>query len=491
MGTARSRMLSRRAAVVLPVAARSYSAGAGSIVVDNPYTLDTYCEVPRVTPAEADALIDKASNTQREWKQSSMDERIQLCQRFLEELGKRKDQVAKDISGQMGRPLRHSYNEINGVSERTNAMIQLAPAALATEENPGGEAADSGFYKAIVKEPVGVVLVVAPWNYPLMTAVNHIIPAVLAGNSVAIKHASRTPLCANHFAECFAAAGAPDGLVVSVPGSHGTISGLMARPEVNYVAFTGSVEGGRKIYAEAATNLIESCTELGGKDPAYVAPDADAASAAAALVDGSFYNAGQSCCAIERVYVHESKYAEFVEAAREEVASLAATMGDPMDESTGLGPLANDDRAFLQAQVDQAVEKGAKLIYGPEAKMPSTGRFFAPTLLADCTHEMDLMTVESFGPVLGVAKVPDDETAIQMFNDSPYGLSAAVITNDVDRAHRFGREVETGTVFMNRCDYLDPYLPWTGVKDTGKGVSLSSHTFSQCTRLKSLHFKLP
>ena len=235
----------------------------------------------------------------------------------------------------------------------------------------------------------------------------------------------------------------------------------------------------------------QACTELGGKDPAYVAPDAAAASAAAALVDGAFYNAGQSCCAIERIYVHESKYDDFVDAARVEVEALAATMGDPMDAATGLGPLANDDRAFLQAQVDQALAKGARMIYGPEASMPATGRFFAPTLLADCNHEMDLMTVESFGPVLGVTKVPDDETAIEMFNDSPYGLSAAVITNDLDRAHRFGREVETGTVFMNRCDYLDPYLPWTGVKDTGKGVSLSSHTFAQCTRLKSLHFRLP
>eukprot|EP00658_Telonema_sp_P-2_P019031 TRINITY_DN17460_c0_g1_i1.p1 TRINITY_DN17460_c0_g1~~TRINITY_DN17460_c0_g1_i1.p1 ORF type:complete len:412 (+),score=107.92 TRINITY_DN17460_c0_g1_i1:83-1318(+) len=390
------------------------------------------------------------------------------------------------------RQLKHSYNEVRGVAERTRAMMALAPGALADEVNPGGEPEGNGFYKAIVKEPVGVVLVIAPWNYPLMTAVNHIVPAILAGNAVAIKHASRTPLCANHFVDCFADAGAPDGLVVSVPGDHSTTSSLMALPEVNYMAFTGSVEGGRRVYQTAASNLIESCTELGGKDPAYVAPDADPVSAAAALVDGSFYNAGQSCCAIERIYVHESKYDEFVEAAREEVVNLAATMGDPLDENTGIGPLANDDRAFLQAQVDQAVSLGARLVCGSaDATMPDTGRFFAPTLLADCSHEMDIMTVESFGPVLGVAKVSDDAEAITMFNDSPYGLSAAVITNDLDRAKRFGREVETGTVFMNRCDYLDPYLAWTGVKDTGKGVSLSSHTFAQCTRLKSLHFKLP
>lgn len=370
-------------------------------------------------------------------------------------------------------------------------MIACAPEALATVVNPGNEPEGSGFYKAIVKEPVGVVLVVAPWNYPLMTAVNHIIPAILAGNAVAIKHASRTPLCADHFVECFEAAGAPQGLIVSVPGAHDTVSALMARPEVNYVAFTGSVEGGRRIYQTAAASLIEACTELGGKDPAYVAPDADPEGAAAALVDGAFYNAGQSCCAIERVYVHETHYESFLEATREQVKALAQTMGDPMDETTGLGPLANDDRQFLQDQVQQALDKGARMIYGSEVTLPSTGRFFAPTVLADCDHTMDIMTVESFGPVLGVTKVSTDEEAIRLFNDSPYGLSAAVITNDLDRAHNFGRNVETGTVFMNRCDYLDPYLPWTGVKDTGKGVSLSGATFSQCTQLKSLHFRLP
>jgi len=260
---------------------------------------------------------------------------------------------------------------------------------------------------------------------------------------------------------------------------------------VNLVAFTGGVEGGRRIYQTAASHLIEACTELGGKDPAYVAEDMDPVEAAAALMDGAFFNAGQSCCAIERIYVHESQYEAFCDAATAEVNRLGGLMGDPMSSDTYIGPLANDDRDFLQAQVDDAIAKGARMLAGPETVMPSSGRFFAPTLLADCTHEMELMTVESFGPVLGICKVPDDDTAIRMFNDSPYGLSAAVYTNDIDRAHRFGNEVETGTVFMNRCDYLDPYLPWTGVKDTGKGVSLSHHAFSLCTRLKSLHFRLP
>jgi len=426
---------------------------------------------------------------QKEWKQVPLEQRIEVCENFLKAVDANRLQIATDITGQMGKPLKQALNEINGVEERTRAMINLAPSVLAVEENPGGEPAGNGFYKAIVKEPVGVVLVVAPWNYPLLTSVNHVIPAILSGNAVAIKHASRTPLCADHFVDAFKAAGAPDGLVVSVPGEHATINAIMGRPEVNYVAFTGSVEGGRRIYQSAASHLIEACTELGGKDPAYVAEDADPAEAAAALMDGSFYNAGQSCCAIERVYVHESRYDAFLEAAAAEVKAFAAGMGDPMAEGTAVGPLANDDRPFLQAQVDQAVQMGARVLYGPEATMPDTGRFFAPTLLADCTHEMELMTLESFGPVLGITKVSGDDEAIRMMNDSPYGLSAAVYTHDMERAHRFGREVETGTMFMNRCDYLDPYLPWTGVKDTGKGVSLSHHAFSLCTRLKSIHFR--
>jgi len=278
--------------------------------------------------------------------------------------------------------------------------------------------------------------------------------------------------------------------VSSLPGEHSTVNAIMQHPEVNYVAFTGSVDGGRRIYETAASSLIEACTELGGKDPAYVAEDMDAAYAAAGLIDGAFYNAGQSCCAIERIYVHESKYDAFVEAARAEVEILASKMGDPLDPDTAIGPLANDDRAFLAAQVTQAMDMGARMIYGPEAKLPSTGRFFRPTLLADCHHGMDLMKVESFGPVLGIQKVSSDDEALSMFNDSPYGLSAAVFTHDLDRAHRFGREVETGTVFMNRCDNLDPYLAWTGVKETGKGVSLSRHAFSLCTRLKSINFNL-
>jgi acyl-CoA reductase-like NAD-dependent aldehyde dehydrogenase len=444
-----------------------------------------------VTLNEAESLIEKAAAAQKEWQHVPLQQRIELCERFLDILEQRRLEIAADITGQMGKPLQQALNELNGVKERTVAMCALAPSMLAMEENPGNEPPDAGFYKAIVREPVGVVLVVAPWNYLLLTSVNHVVPAILSGNAVAMKHASRTPLCANHFVDAFAAAGAPEGLVVSIPGDHSTINTIMGHPKVNYVAFTGSVEGGRRIYQTAATHLIEACTELGGKDPAYVAEDADPATAAAALIDGAFYNAGQSCCAIERVYVHESKYADFLEAATAEVAALAGKMGDPMAESTGLGPLANDDRDFLHTQVQQAVDKGARVLFDSKEHLPSSGRFFSPTLLADCTHDMDLMTVESFGPVLGVTKVADDDVAIQMFNDSPYGLSAAVYTDDVDRAHRFGREVETGTLFMNRCDYLDPYLPWTGVKDTGKGVSLSRHAFSLCTRLKSIHFRLP
>ena len=320
-----------------------------------------------------------------------------------------------------------------------------------------------------------------------------IVPAVLAGNAVQIKHSPRTPLCADAFERAFLAAGAPAGLVQSMHCANESVDAAITLPEVGFVSFTGSVAVGRKVQASTSRRFIDTTLELGGKDPAYVAADADLAAAAASLIDGSFYNAGQSCCAIERVYCHADVHDEFVERALALVQEYK--MGDPLDAATTLGPLALPAApSLLEAQVAEATRKGARLLTGGSpatCEVSGRGRFFAPTLLDRCDHHaMGLMRDESFGPVLGVTKVASDAEAAAKMDDSIYGLTACIFTSDAARAEWVGERVRVGTFFMNRCDYLDPLLPWGGVKNTGKGVSLSAHGFKAFTRLKGIHLKL-
>jgi len=459
-----------------------------SFTVDNPYTGDVYAEVENSTAEEATALVDRSSAAQKEWARTSLEERIALCNRFMEEFEKDRDQIARDITGQMGKPLGYANGEITGMYERVQAMIDLAPEALADEMLPEKD----NFVRRIMKEPVGVVLCIAPWNYPLLTSVNCLIPAILAGNSVVIKHSPRTPLCAEAFVRAFIAAGAPADLVTSLNCANETVSSVIDHPATGFVSFTGSVGGGHAIYQSVADKrFIDATLELGGKDPAYIAADADMSAAIGGVIDGGFFNAGQSCCGIERVYVHKSKYDEFLAGATDIVKGYK--LGDPMDSATTLGPLAQPNNpSFIKSQVDDAVSKGARVLAGgsPCTDAAGNGRFFEPTLVADCDHSMGIMKEESFGPVLGVMAVDSDEQAIELMNDSDYGLSAVIYTSDQVRAERFAREVSTGTFFMNRCDYLDPLLPWTGVRNTGKGQSLSVHGFRGVTQLKSVHLKL-
>ena len=335
------------------------------------------------------------------------------------------------------------------------------------------------------------MLDISAWNYPLLITVNVVVPAVLAGNAVIIKHANRTALCGDAFARAFAAAGAPADLVTAIDASHEVVAKLIARPEVGYVSFTGSVRGGHEVYREGAKRFIDVGLELGGKDPAYVAPDADMDHAIANIVDGAFYNAGQSCCGIERIYVHASVYDRFVEGALAEVRKYR--LGDPLTATTTMGPMAQPDApAKLAAQIAEAHAKGGRVLCGgkPVRDIDGHGRFFDPALVVEANHTMrGLMVEESFGPIVGVQKVKDDDEAVRLMNDSPYGLTAAIWTRDQERAFRVGAQIETGTFFMNRCDYLDPLLPWTGVKDTGKGMSLSKYGFLSLTRRKSFHLR--
>ena len=454
--------------------------------VDDPFTLEAACTVDMASAADVDRVLDSATRAARDAKHTSLEERRALCLRALEKMEARTDEIASDISRMMGKPLSQARGELSGMAGRYRHLLEIAEASLADIVLP-----KEGFDRRIVKEPWGVVLDLPAWNYPLLTAVNAVVPAILAGNSVVLKHSPRSPLCGEHFARAFAEAGAPDGLLTAMHAAHETSEAMAGDPRVKKTLFTGSVFGGQRIQRAATERHFTHVElELGGNDPVYVAPDCDVEKAAASLVDGAMYNAGQSCCAIERVYVHESIYAAFVAACAPLIR--AYVMGDPRDDKTTLGPIAQPHHvAELAAFVLDATGKGARLVCGGKAAQVSgKGRFFEATLLADVTHDMSLMKNESFGPIMPVMKVASDEEALARMNDSRYGLTAAIYTKDHARAKRMAKELEAGTIYMNRCDSLDPALPWVGVKDSGCGVTLSALGFDHLTRPKAIHFRL-
>ncbi len=455
------------------------------LTLTNPYTEAAFMSLPMTPPAELDALVARARNAYRDWRTTSVAERVRLCEAFATAFEAMGDSIAEDITRQMGKPLGQAKNEIAGTLERIQYMNSIAEATLADEYLPE----KPGFVRYIRHEPKGVVLDIAAWNYPLLIAVNVIVPAVLAGNAVIVKHSSKTPLCGRAFVDAFAKAGAPKGLVQDIIAGHDTTEALIQHPGVNHVSFTGSVRGGHEVCAAASGRFIDLGLELGGKDPAYVCADADFDFAVENCVDGAFYNAGQSCCAIERVYIDQAIYERFVEAYAAKVREYV--LGDPMAEGTGLGPLASASaRGFLKGQVAEAVDKGGSLVVSPdEFAMPGKGWFAAPAVVAGDIHDTALIQEESFGPVIGLIPVSGDEEAIRLMNDSAYGLTASIWTADRDRAIRVGEQIETGTFFMNRCDYLEPALPWTGVKDTGRGCTLSHYGLRQLTQLKSMHLR--
>lgn len=458
-----------------------------SFQIDNPYTGEVVAERRFLQAGEVEGVVARASRAQKSWAKTSIAERIALCEKFCVAFEADGERIAKEVTQQMGKPLGQARGEVKTAVMRARYMMSIAAEALRDEPLP----ALPGFIRFVRTEPVGVVLDISAWNYPLLITVNIVVPAVLAGDAVIIKHANRTGLCGEAFERAFAKASAPESLVTSIHATHAVCAQIIARPEVGFVSFTGSVRGGHEVYAEAARRFVDAGLELGGKDPAYVAADADLDYAIANTIDGAFYNAGQSCCGIERIYVHSSLYDRFVEGALAEVRKYK--LGDPLDAATSMGPLATPGAPEkLVAQVEEARAKGGRVLCGGKAVHDAAGkgRFFDPCLIVDATHQMHgLMVEESFGPIVGVARVADDEEAIRLMNDSPYGLTASIWTRDQERAFRVGAQVETGTFFMNRCDYLDPALPWTGVKDTGKGMSLSRFGFLSLTRRKSFHLR--
>jgi acyl-CoA reductase-like NAD-dependent aldehyde dehydrogenase len=443
-------------------------------------------EYARLDFGAVQAKLQTAKAAFQTWKKMPVAHRAEWAAEGLRYFKTQGAEIARDITAQMGKPIRQSENELKGFFERAEYMLGIAEETL----RPEILSPKPGFERRIEHEPLGVVLIIAPWNYPLLTAVNGVITALLSGNTVLLKHSSLTPAAGEHFAKAFGRLGPCDNVLQTLATDHATVEKTIAGGGVDHVVFTGSVEAGHKIQGRCSTHFIDCNLELGGKDGAYVAEDADVAKAAEDLVDGAMYNAGQSCCGIERVYAHRRVYEAFVKRCRELVG--AYVLGDPMDAATTMGPLASPKSAQgMTEQVEEARAKGAQILAGGRAVTIGKSVFFEPTLLRDVNHGMALMREENFGPILPVMAVESDDEAIRLLNDSRYGLTSVIYTRDLERANRFTREMDTGTVFLNRCDYLDPALPWTGVRDSGRGTTLSKYGFYALTRRKAIHFRLP
>ncbi len=452
----------------------------------SPVDGSVYVERETASAEQIQQTLSAAVKAQKQWKNTPVAQRQALCSKAVDAFVAHKAEIAEELTWQMGRPISQAPGEVAGFEERARYMIEIADTALADLKPEEKD----GFTRYIKREPLGVVFVVAPWNFPYLTSVNAIMPALLAGNAVVLKHSAQTPLCAERLHQAFTEAGLPEGVFQYLHLSHSDTEAVIQSPEVNFVAFTGSVPGGEMVERAAVGRFIGVGLELGGKDPAYVRKDANLQHAIETVTDGAIFNSGQSCCGIERVYVDQAVYQEFVDGVVALVNSY--NLGRPDDASTNLGPLVKTSAAdFVRGQIDEAVAAGAKALVDPakfDADKKGTA-YLAPQVLIDVDHSMRVMNQETFGPVIGIMPVSGDEEAIKLMNDSKFGLTAAVFTQDENAAIEIGNQIETGTWFMNRCDYLDPALAWTGVKNSGRGCTLSSIGFEHMTRPKSYHLK--
>jgi len=453
----------------------------------SPVDGSVYCERPLADEAALDAVLQRAVAAQRGWRDADLATRAAICRRFCDLFEARRDAIALELTWQMGRPVRYAPSEVRGTLERARYMIDIAAAALADVDAGPKE----GFRRFVRREPLGVVFTVAAWNYPYLIAVNSVVPAIMAGNAVVLKHSAQTPLCAERFAECFREAGLPDGVFQAVHLSHELTERAIRDSRVDFVAFTGSVAGGHAVQRAASDRFIGTGLELGGCDPAYVRHDADVAHAVENLVDGAFFNSGQSCCGIQRIYVHERLYDDFVAGAVE--LTNRYVLGDPTSPDTTLGPVVRTAAAEqIRRQVAASIAAGAIPAIDERrfARSVVGTPYLAPQLLLGVDHRMAVMREEIFGPVAGIMKVSGDDEAVALMNDSDFGLTAAVWTSDAEAGLALGERVATGTWFMNRCDYLDPALAWVGVKDSGRGCTLSRVGYEHLTRPKSFHLRV-
>ena len=445
-----------------------------------------YVERELADPDSITQSIELSRSAQKQWQQTSIDERARICEAAVQYFEEKQTQIAEEIAWQMGRPIAFAGGEVNGLAERARHMIASAEKSL-SDIVP---AKQEGFNRFIRRQPLGTVFTIAPWNYPLLTAVNSIVPALMAGNSVILKPSAQVPLCGEHFTQAFEATGIPEGVIQNLFLSHADTEKIIGSREMDFVCFTGSISAGQRIEQAAAGTFIGVSLELGGKDPAYVREDADFDSSVENLVDGAFFNSGQSCCGIERIYVHESLFDKFVEAYVEQVKQYV--LANPLEKQTTLGPVVKNSAAdWVRKQVAAAIGAGATPCIDPLHFPNATDDtpYLAPQVLIDVNHKMSVMSEESFGPVVGIMPVSNDEEAIGLMNDSDLGLTASLWTQNESLAEKLGERLQCGTVFMNRCDYIDPALVWTGVKNTGRGAALSELGYHQLTQAKSFHLK--
>jgi acyl-CoA reductase-like NAD-dependent aldehyde dehydrogenase len=456
------------------------------IKVISPVDGSVFVERPLAKAADIESALERARLAQRSWRTVPVSERALLLNRFCDLFEAQRDEIARELTWQMGRPSRYAPNEVRGTLERARHMIAIAPHALADLDAGPKE----GFTRFVRREPLGVVLTIAAWNYPYLIAVNSVVPALMAGNVVILKHSAQTPLCAERFASALQEAGLPHGVFQALHMSHEDTERAIRDPRVDFVAFTGSVAGGHAVQRAASERFIGTGLELGGCDPVYVRNDANLAHAVENIVDGAYFNSGQSCCGLQRIYVHERLYGAFVDGFVD--LTRKYVLGNPTDPATTLGPVVRRAAAdTIRTQIAASIEAGAKGALREEefpASDPATP-YLAPQVLLDVDHSTPVMREEIFGPVAGIMKVQSDEEAIALMNDSAYGLTAAIWTSDAEAAISIGARVETGTWFMNRCDYLDPALAWVGVKDSGRGCTLSVVGYEHLTRPKSFHLR--
>jgi len=454
--------------------------------VISPIDNSIYAERPLAKPADLERALDLARKAQRAWRSVPLADRTHILTRFCDLFEAKRDEIALELTWQMGRPSRYAPNEVRGTLERARHMIAIAPSALADIDAGPKE----HFKRFIRREPLGVVLTIAAWNYPYLIAVNSVVPALMAGNAVVLKHSAQTPLCAERFATALQEAGLPHGVFQALHMSHEDTERAIRDPRVDFVAFTGSVAGGHAVQRAAAERFIGTGLELGGCDPVYVRNDANLAHAIENIVDGAYFNSGQSCCGLQRIYVHERVYGAFVDGFVD--LTRKYVLGNPLDAATTLGPVVRAAAAdTIRTQIAASIKAGGKPVIAETdfAASRAGTPYLAPQVLLDVDNSTPMMREEIFGPVAGIMKVQSDEQAITLMNDSAYGLTAAIWTSDADAALSIGDRVETGTWFMNRCDYLDPALAWVGVKDSGRGCTLAVVGYEHLTRPKSFHMR--
>jgi acyl-CoA reductase-like NAD-dependent aldehyde dehydrogenase len=448
----------------------------------NPADGSTLAEIAEDSAAAIAEKYSRARAAQPVWAVTSIDARLAAIRRFKDEVARRKSELARTLTREMGKPIRQSHNELDALAGRLDFFLEHAARALAPEtvhEEPK-------LRERITHEPLGVVANISAWNYPYFVGTNVFVPALLAGNAVLYKPSEFAALTGLAIGEMMQAAGVPADIFAVVSGG-GAAGAALASQAVDGIFFTGSYATGARIAAACAPRMMKLQLELGGKDPVYVCEDANIQAAAESLADGAMYNAGQSCCSVERIYVHQRIHDRFVDAFVATVKGYRC--GDPMDEATYLGPLARAPQlAVLERQVADAVARGAKLLLGGK-RIARPGNWFEATVLSRVDHTMELMREESFGPVIGIQKVADDAEAVRLMNDTEYGLTAGVYTPDEARARRILAQIRSGSVYWNCCDRVSPRLPWSGIGHSGIGLTLSTYGIQAMTRPKAWHLR--